>query len=557
MSLREVLDTLKCLGVKITLRDGDTITIEPADVLTPAVRAALAEHHAALVALIRSEPSSTSSFDALMTALDGVDARPSPEVLLERLRALAAGLAGADPVVRELVRAEAIARLAALGVHAAARLVDAALTARLSDSGRTAPGQSLLFADPDPWPEPVDGAALLDELAHTYRRFISLPEGGAEALALWIVFTYALEAFDVAPILALSSPLKRCGKTTTEELTAALVKRPLAAANITIAALYRTVERFAPTLIVDEADTFLLDNLALRGVINSGHTRATAFVVRTAGHEPRLFSTWGARMIALIGRLPGTLEDRAIVLPMRRRAPGEPLDRIRRDVLLRRLEPLRRQSARWVADHLSALRAADPAVPEELDDRQADNWRPLLAIADAAGGAWRELARTAARTLAGAVVEADTAAPVRLLANLRDLFATTTADRLATAAILRHLSALEDRPWAGDAQGDSLTPRHLATLLEGFGIKAKQIRQGADTRKGYLRADFTDAFRRYLPPDPKHPKHRHDAAEFAVQSDRRRPGAVSGRGHPTSPESTSDVSDVSGATDGDRGARER
>jgi putative DNA primase/helicase len=267
---------------------------------------------------------------------------------------------------------------------------------------------------------------------------------------------------------------------------------------------------------VDEADTFLVNNLALRGVINSGHTRAAAFVVRTAGHEPRLFSTWGARMIALIGRLPATLEDRAIVLPMRRRAPGETVERIRRDGLLRRLEPLRRRSARWVADHLPALRAADPAVPEELDDRQADNWRSLFAIADEAGGAWPELARTAARTLAGSVVEADNAAPVRLLADLRDLFATITADKLATAVIIRHLTALEDRPWTEYAQGHPVTPRHLAKLLEGFGVKAKQIRQGVATRKGYLRSDFTDAFRRYLPPDPKHPKQCNGPARFPI-----------------------------------------
>jgi uncharacterized protein DUF3631 len=261
-------------------------------------------------------------------------------------------------------------------------------------------------------------------------------------------------------------------------------------------------------------------------------------------------------MIALIGRMPATLEDRAIVLPMRRRAPAEAVDRIRRDGLLRRLDPLRRRTARWVADHLPALRAADPAVPEELNDRQADNWRPLLAIADEAGGAWPALARTAARTLAGAVVEADTAPPVRLLADLRDLFATTAADRLATAAIIRHLTALEDRPWADDAQGQPLTPRRLATLLEGLQIKAKQIRQGATTRKGYLRADFTDAFRHYLPPDPKHPKHRHGSAEFAIQNGPGRPGPVSGRGQLPSPENTRDVSDVSGAHDEHRGAQE-
>jgi uncharacterized protein DUF3631 len=551
MTLLELLDTFKGLGAKLALHNGDTITVEPPGVLTPALCEALTEHHAALVALIRSGPSSPSSFDALMTALDGLDARPAAEVLQRRLRTLAAGLAGADPLVCELVRAEAIARLDALGVRAPARIVDAALSARPGNPGGTGPGRGLLFADPDPWPEVVDSAELLDALALTYRRFVSLPDGGAEALALWVVFTYALEAFDVAPILALSSPLKRCGKTTTEEVTTALAKRPLAAANVTVAALYRTVEQFAPTLIVDEADTFLLNNLALRGIINSGHTRATAFVVRTAGHEARLFSTWGARMIALIGRLPATLEDRAIVLPMRRRAPGESVDRIRHDRLRHECAPLRRRIARWVADHLPALRAADPALPEDLDDRRADNWRPLLAIADEAGGAWPDLARTAARELAGAVAEADTTDPVRLLADLRELFSTTTADRLASAAIIRHLTSREERPWVDYAQGQPLTPRHLAKLLEAFRIRVKQIRQGTATRKGYMRADFSDAFSRYLPPDPRYPT-AGDGTPLAFPTGREAPEPYWGQdsGHVANPPgNVSDVSDEPPAED--------
>src|SRR5262245_27535441 len=523
MTLRELLETLKAFGIKLALHDGDIITADPPEMLTPAVRAALAEHYAALVALIRSGPSVTSSIDTLLSGLDDLGARPPAEVLQERLGILADGLARADPLVRELVRAEAIARLFALGVRTPARLIDAALNARPSLRSGAGSGRGLVFADPEPWPEPVDGAALLDELAHTYRRFVSLPDGGAEALALWIVFTYALDAFDVAPILALCSPLKRCGKTTTEDVTSVLAKRPLAAANISAAALYRTVECFAPTLIVDEADTFLLTNLALRGIINSGHTRATAFVIRTAGHEPRIFSTWGARMIALIGRLPATLEDRAIVVPMRRRAPGETVERIRRDTLLRRVDPLRRRAARWVADHLPSLRAANPAIPAELHDRQADNWWPLLAIADEAGGAWADVARTAARTLSGTLVEGDNAAPVQLLADLQALFA--TADKLATATIIRHLAALEDRPWADYAQDDPITPRHLAKLLEGFRIRAKQIRQGAATRKGYLRSDFTDAFRRYLPPDPQ----QHSPPHLALESGSRHITGVSSR----------------------------
>ena len=513
MTLTELVEALKCLGLKLALHDRDTITAEPPDLLTPALQAALAEHHATLVALIRSGACSTPSFDILLTGLDGLGARPPTELLREHLKTLADRLVSADPLLRELVRAEAIARLTTLGVRAPARIVDAALNERPSHSGSAGSGRRLVFIDPEPWPEVVDGAALLGDLAQTYRRFVSLPGGGAEALALWILFTYALDAFDVAPILALCSPLKRCGKTTTEELTAALVQRPLTAANITVAALYRTVEQFAPTLIVDEADTFLLTNLALRGIINSGHTRATAFVIRTAGHEPRLFSTWGARMIALIGRLPATLEDRAIVLPMRRRAPEETLDRIRRTELRRQLEPLRRRAVRWVADHRAALRIADPVMPAELNDRQADNWRPLVAIADATGGAWAALARAAARMLSERVVEADLAAPVQLLADLQNLFVTTSADKVATAAILRYLVTLEDRPWADYAQGVPLTPRQLARLLAVFNIKARQIRQGRVTRKGYMPVDFTDAFRRYLPSET--PKHPHGIADLA------------------------------------------
>src|SRR5207245_9168208 len=161
MTLRELLETLKSFGVKLALHDGDTITAEPPEVLTPAVRAALAEHHAALVALIPSRPSSTSSFDTLLSGLDGLGARPPAELLQERLRPLADGPAGVHPLVRELVRAEAIARLTTLGVRTPARLVNAALNARPSLRGGAASGRGLVFADPDPWPEPVACPALL------------------------------------------------------------------------------------------------------------------------------------------------------------------------------------------------------------------------------------------------------------------------------------------------------------------------------------------------------------------------------------------------------------
>ena len=212
MTLPELLETLKCYGGTLALHHGDTITIEPPHVLTPALRAALTEHHAALVALIRSGPSSKSAFDTLLTGLNGLGACPPAELLHERLQALAEGLGGVDPLVRELVRAEAIARLTQLGVRTPTRLLDAALTAGSTNSVGAGSGRGLRFADPEPWPEAVDGAALLDDLAQTYRQFVSLPDGGAEALALWIVFTYALEALPWLPSWPSARPSSAAGR---------------------------------------------------------------------------------------------------------------------------------------------------------------------------------------------------------------------------------------------------------------------------------------------------------------------------------------------------------
>src|SRR5262249_16474230 len=151
--------------------------------------------------------------------------------------------------------------------------------------------------------------------------------------------------------------------------------------NITPAALFRAVERFQPTLLVDELETFLEGHEELRGVLNGGHVRRGAKVVRTVGEdfEPRIFSVWAPKALAYIGRLPGTLEDRSIRIPMRRRAQGEVLERFRID-RLEDFQPLRRRSTRWSQDNLPSLRISDPIVPAQLDDRAADNWRPLFAI---------------------------------------------------------------------------------------------------------------------------------------------------------------------------------
>ena len=255
----------------------------------------------------------------------------------------------------------------------------------------TGKGQAFAIESPEPWPYPVNGAELLKDIAAAYRRYVILPEHADTALALWTIHTYSYDHGRCTPILALTSPQKRCGKTTLMSVLLSMVNKPLAASNISPSCVFRSIDRWQPTLLIDEADSFLKDNEELRGIINSGHTRELAYVIRNVGddHEPRRFSTWCSKAIALIGKLPPTLHDRAIEIPLVRKTASEAVERF--------MEfdgtDIRRKCARWVADHAGELREADPAVPPELHDRAADNWRPLLAIADLAGGEWPE-ART-------------------------------------------------------------------------------------------------------------------------------------------------------------------
>jgi hypothetical protein len=456
-----------------------------------------------------TEPGADDTQDSITRALTDAGLTSLPEspraaAVEAALRTLADLLKNADPLRRMVVRNAASDLLKACKVNSPTALVNAALGTAAPTDTTVGQGTALTLSDPEPWPDVVDGAALLDALARVFTCYVVLPVGAADALALWVLLTYCLDAFEVAPILGITSPEKECGKTTLLSVLAGTVRRSLPAANISPAAVYRTIEIAAPTLLVDEADSFLRDNDELRGVLNSGHTRATAFVVRCVGddHEPRRFNTFCLKAIAAIGDFPETIESRAIGLRLKRRIAGEHVERIRADRLQRELEPMRKQALRWAQDHTDALREADPSV--EMINRAADNWRPLFAIGDRAGGRWPQSARHAAQALTAPDSREKVAAKVQLLADLRALFDERKTDRLASEAIIEHLTKLEDRPWAQWHRGKPLTAVGLARLLHPFGVQPKTIRGRDTTFKGYMRAECEDAFSRYLPESSRH-----------------------------------------------------
>ena len=273
----------------------------------------------------------TVSIEDATQALDGLSENTPLVEVDKALRDLALSLSDADPIRRVTAREAALKKLKVIKFSAPAKLVDAALQTEKNGESDLHQGQAIVFEDPEPWAGVVSGSALLDEIRGILTRYLVLPPHAPEAIALWIIHSCALDAFSISPLLAVSSPTKRAGKTLLLEVISCLLTRMIFASNIRPASLFRVVEKFKPCLLIDEADTFLRDNDELRGIINASHRKASAYVVRTVGdkHEPAAFSTWCPKAIALIGKLPGTLEDRSILIPMKRRGPGEKVERFR------------------------------------------------------------------------------------------------------------------------------------------------------------------------------------------------------------------------------------
>jgi len=264
---------------------------------------------------------------------DGLSENSESEEIHAALTKFVAVTGKFDSTRIEFAKGDIKKRLAEINVIGIGDLVKAAFFKKLNSGEDSTQGTALIFDDPEPWEEEVDGGELLDEIVAACGRFLILPDGGKEALALWLIHAWAIDAAHISPLLILASPEKRCGKTTTLTIVGALGPNPIPASSISPASLFRSVEKYKPLLLIDEADRALKNSEELNCIINASHNRNSAVVIRTAGdeHEPRLFSTWCPKAIAVIGKLQGTLEDRGIILHMRRRAPNEKVERLRGD----------------------------------------------------------------------------------------------------------------------------------------------------------------------------------------------------------------------------------
>jgi hypothetical protein len=368
-------------------------------------------------------------------------------------------------------------------------------------------GSSVSFPKIEPWPEPVDGAEMLNQISHDFSRYIALPDGAAAVLALWCAHTHIFKAFICSPRLNISSPDKRCGKTTLRDVVALFVSRPVLTENLSVAVLFRLVDAHAPTILADEYDAWLKKNEELRGLLNAGHRHGAAvYRCEGEGNEVRGFAAYSPAVLCGIGALPGTLQDRSIAIRLERAKPGE-VPELFDPRRTEREQELCRKLIRGCASNFTRFKSADPVLPNDMFNRVADNWRPLFAIAEVAGGDWPGRLLAAVKTLLNRNNEEDESVGLKTLLAIKNIFNSSNADRLATKEILQGLVANEDGPWARWWENELKNENtkgpaaKLAQLLKPFGINPRGIRISDEaTLRGYMIDDFDEAWKRYCPP---------------------------------------------------------
>jgi hypothetical protein len=355
---------------------------------------------------------------------------------------------------------------------------------------------------------------VLDRVSAFIARFNVFPsEHCAPMLALWYAHTHAADHFYVTPRLILSSVEPGSGKTRVLEVAQFLVRAPEMTISATTAALFRMVSEGPITILFDEVDTIFNpktggNNEDLRGLLNAGYKR-TATVARCVGDAKAMkvqrFPVYApAALAGLAGNMPDTITTRAITVHMQRRREDEEVEEFWEEEVETEAAPLRDMLANWITTVTDKISKGRPTMPPGVRDRSAEIWRPLIAIADAAGGAWPETARKACSHFVqvAATDRNGGGLRLRLLADLRDLFTARNVDELTTADILAALCDLDEAPWA-DLAGKPLDARRLAKELKPYGVTSKNVRQPGDkVPKGYhVTGDggLADAWSRYLP----------------------------------------------------------
>jgi putative DNA primase/helicase len=378
------------------------------------------------------------------------------------------------------------------------------------------PQREVLTSTAPPAEELLEGGVLLGMIVGAIRRLVVIVDHLALLAALYVMFTHVFQRFDCCPRLFITAPTRATGKTRLASVIARMCAGPLSSTNASVAALFRVIDREAPTLVLGEVDTFMKQSEDHRNIVNSGHYREEAFVLRTVGEdfEPKRFSTFAPMVLSGIGKLHRTIMSRSIVIPMRRRLQSEEIARLDREAR-RSLTRIQSLLARWGTLAGEQLTLAQPPAPiEEVDDRANDNAEPLLAVAGLCGPEWEERAR-AAMVSAVRAAQDPSEDDLNLLAlrDLRDCFAAENQAHhggvVFTHEVVTYMLKMPDRPWAEMPKtGRPISDHKLGWLLRGLAPTSDRPTRDGERLRGFRWKSCEDAFARYLPAetDPEQPE---------------------------------------------------
>src|SRR5262245_30561021 len=398
-------------------------------------------------------------------------------------------------------------------------------------STRTVDDLALLYDhwQVETWDEPVEGAALFRDLRDCVNRYVIVTPEQATAIALWIVYSWLHEHDRFAThsqILLVRSPEKDSGKTTLLNLVGFLVRRGLPSVEISGPALFRSIAKWNPSLVVDEADDVLADNTDLRNVINSGWTRGQIVIrCHPDTHNPEGFATFAPKALGMKGtNLPDTTLSRSLIIAMKPKRKDEEVadfDHLDNE----NFQQLRRQMLRWTTDNADALAEIKPEIPPGFYNRRRANWRPLLAIAELMGS--KVVGWAAALAVEKVAAAEDTSVGLGLLWDVRRVFTRMNVDRFTTTELVAELITLPEpsRPWAiWRKEKDPITVAQVTKLLKSYSLKSDSVRIPKDNKKtckGWLKEWFDDVWERYLGPAEPEPE---DEDEKAATSPDGEPG---------------------------------
>lgn len=259
--------------------------------------------------------------------------------------------------------------------------------------------------------QPTDGQRMIEETFRFLGRFICYPTPHAQvAHALWIVHAHLMPHWDITPRIAFLSPEPASGKSRALEVTGYLVTNPVHAVNATPAYIFRKVGiEQGVTVLFDEIDTIFgpkaRENEELRGLLNAGFQRGAVVgrcVIRNKDVLTEDYPAYGAVALAGLGTIPDTIRTRSVIVRMRRRHADEAVEHFRRRIHGPEGERIRVMIADWAKTFKVTTW---PDLPDGINDRDADLWEPLIAIADSIGGEWPARARDAALALVAAAKE--------------------------------------------------------------------------------------------------------------------------------------------------------